>query len=252
MTRTGLEFRAAVVALLVVLLTGCVKRYDTISLALTPADLAGASEFPYPARIPPDKVGLVNGEWKKLSARCLKVRAAMQSERDGISSKNAVTGAIFAGLTAVLALASGLYTTAAGEDAEPAVSAGLALGAGVTTAPTFLYFGSDERETVVGTRIAAIDAGLEDVLRAWAAFNQVDTRINTAFDQEDSAKKEHDRVSNGAECGRLSVGPERDVCEKAFASWSNAKAERSKQVTAWHDATNGLDGAVLRLISKCR
>jgi hypothetical protein len=215
--------------------------------------MASASRFTYAPKEPPDKVNLVNDEWVRVGARCARVRAAMQRERDAITNRNAVTGAIFAGTTAALALGSGLYTAAKGDKADPAISAGLALGASGTAVPTFFYFGSDEREKVVGARMNELDAGLEQVQAAWDQFNVVDTRFTVAYGEQQEAKNRFEQAREGAaECAQLQADTSKRDCEEAATRLEAADQRVATETAAWHDATNVLDRAVERLLLKCR
>lgn len=243
---------AGVAVLMVGVSGGCVHRYDTEPLSPTSDEVRVANRFTYSDETPPDKVTLVNAEWMKLGAKCAKVRAAMQRESDGIASKNAVTGALFAAVSAGLAVASGLYTTAKGDDADPTISAGLALGAGATTVPTFFFFGSDEREKIVDSRIEALDAGLEQVQVAWEQFNTADTRLTQNADTKERSQVRYDTLRGDGSCDDIESDTEKRECFDAKARLDEAEEQESKDVAAWHDATNALDRSVQRLLVKCR
>lgn len=242
----------ATILLAPILVANCIRRYDTESLSPSQEEIRAANRFTYLDQAPPDKVTLINAEWAKLGARCSKIRAAMQKESDGISSKNAWTGAVFAATTAGLALASGLYTTAKGEDADPTISAGLALGAGASAVPTFFYFGSDEREKTVNSRIEGIDSASEQVQVAWQQFNTADTKFTQDNSLKDRASQEYDAARNGGTCDQLATAPEKRKCEALETRLKSALEAAENDVAAWHQATNALDQSVQRLLAKCR
>jgi hypothetical protein len=229
-----------------VLSTGCVPRYDGNLRTPGDADYRAAASFAYPRKKDPERISLVSDEWNKGDASCSIVRAAMIREADGISSKNAALGSLFAGATAALAAASGLYTSIKREDADPTVSALLAFGAGGTAVPTFFYFGSDDREKLVRTRIAAIDERRKQVLEAWASFKATDREFITVDRERDAALK---RFQAAGDCA---VPDKKAACDIAQSKLDDANARRAEVVGRWHASTDAVDDAVNALGTTCR
>jgi hypothetical protein len=255
----------AVTGLITIL--ACVKRYDTEALTPTDTEINATIKFTYPLEGRPDKVNLVNAEWPKIGAQCAKARAAMQRESDGITTRNSVVGATFAGATAALAIASGLYTTSKGEDADPTISSALALGAGGTAVPTFFYFGSDEREKVVNARIQAIDDALSRVNESWVQFNGVQIGVTQAQEAADTATDDYHaklgcggladdaaaaRCVNSKQCDGIADLALRGACNDVRARQAATAITLREQTAAWHGATNTLDQSVQKLALICR
>jgi hypothetical protein len=166
-------------AYVLVMATGCVAPYNKEAPpAITPAG--------YKLRLDPRFGDDLSKNWNDTFVFCGAMRARMVTESDNINTKNWGIGAAFAGLTAGLSLASGIYSILEGDQADGKVTAILALGAGVSTVPTFFYFGSDKRQTTVTTRIQNLDTKRA---AAETAFNNLYSadRANTVVQNDGSA-----------------------------------------------------------------
>ncbi|QSQ24846.1 hypothetical protein JY651_07865 [Pyxidicoccus parkwayensis] len=224
-------------------------------LTPTPAEMEAASTLNYPppkADEVPDRVNIINSNWPKIDARCTKVRAAMLSEADGTSAKNSAIGAVFAGLTAGLAAASGLYASIKGDDANHTVTALLAFGATGTSVPTFFYFGSDDREKIVRQRIGVIDERRSRVADAWTSFKAVDRQFTSDnMDLEDIERALGAAEPNG-DCSQIGDAARKAACEVLISKRNDARKKSRETTLLWHQATDALDDAVIKLSEACR
>lgn len=221
---------------------GCVPRYNAVSPVLSEPELQAADRFPYGGA----NVTLqsINDRYSSTEARCTKVQGAMQREVDGIETKNLAIGASFAAVAAGLAAASGIYSLSKGDDADPTVSALLALGAGASTTPTFFYLGSDQRATTVKERLTKVEERRKSSNDAWRAVKNAQTNITIANAELRATKEEY----VAARCD-AAAAPE---CPSLLDAVKRASgAARDAQVRGM-EAIDALDDAVRDLRMACQ
>lgn len=112
--------------------------------------------------------------WERTIGRCSLVRRNMLREAETIQRNDRAIGSVFAGLAAGFAAATTIYS-ASTDQPDRLVTTILGAGAGLSTVPTFAYFGADTREQEVRTRITEIDR-----LRGLAVQSSIDLAAHAA------------------------------------------------------------------------
>jgi hypothetical protein len=221
---------------------GCVSRYNSRPVEISKADVELADRFPYAG----DNRALlaINEAYARTDAKCSRIKAAMQVEVDGIEVKNLAIGATFAGVAAALATASGLYSLSEGQQANPTVTGFLALGAGISTTPTFFYLGSDERAGTVKDRLGKIEERRLTTNDAWRAVKSAQTDVTIANAGAKAAQAAHDK-----KCAPAGGAPE---CVGSLAQIEQRKAEVQAAVAKAFQAIDALDDNVRELGEACR
>lgn len=234
--------RAASVIGVMALGSGCVPRYNVPAPVVFDHDLKSADHFPYSGNNA--ALNSVNDTYTRTDARCRKVQGGMQGEVDGIETRNLAVAASFAAVAAGLATTSGIYTLSKKDDADPTISAVLALGAGASTAPTFFYFGSDERANVVKERVTKIEERRKTTNEAWRAVKRAQS------DYDDSGDKLS--IATGKYKNQCENAKPPDECEALKEQVRVATATDREMLSKVRQAIDLLDDAVRQLSAACQ
>jgi len=189
----------------------CVSPYNTPPITVAKTDVVTEIALRYEVD---DKNPVLSGNWRNVMATCRVMRGLMVREVDRIETQNRIIGSGFAALAAGMATSSGVYSLWKGDDADARVTATLGLGAGLSTIPTFAYFGSDKRKEEVSARIHSIDEQLD---ACYAVYEKLQ-----------AADRQQDVVNRGTDADLQSV------------------ARQARQT-----AQDGLDAALMKLARQC-